>query len=52
MLDDETQLPAWVQAKLTKASSMMSAVFHYLDYVFHICLTVLVLILNYMSIYI
>jgi len=32
MLDDGAQLPAWVQAKLTKASSMMSAVFHYLDY--------------------
>ena len=32
MLDDGAQLPAWVQAKVTKASSMMSAVFHYLDY--------------------
>jgi hypothetical protein len=32
ILDDGTQLPAWVQAKVTKASSMMSAVFHYLDY--------------------
>ena len=32
MLDDGTQLPAWVQAKLTKASDYMSAVFHYLDY--------------------
>jgi len=32
MLDDGAQLPSWVQAKLTKASSMMSAVFHYLDY--------------------
>jgi len=32
MLDDGEQLPAWVQAKVTKASSMMSAVFHYLDY--------------------
>ena len=32
MLDDGAQLPAWVQAKLTKASSMMSAVYHYLDY--------------------
>ena len=32
MLDDGAQLPSWVQAKVTKASSMMSAVFHYLDY--------------------
>jgi len=32
MLDDGAQLPSWVQAKLTKASSMMSAVFHYLEY--------------------
>ena len=32
MLGDGAQLPAWVQAKLTKASSMMSAVYHYLDY--------------------
>ena len=32
MLDDGAQLPSWVQAKLTKASAMMSAVFHYLDY--------------------
>ena len=32
MLSDGAQLPAWVQAKLTKASSMMSSVYHYLDY--------------------
>jgi hypothetical protein len=32
MLDDGAQLPSWVQAKVTKASSMMSAVYHYLDY--------------------
>jgi hypothetical protein len=32
MVDDESQLEAWVQAKLTKASDYMSAVFHYLDY--------------------
>jgi hypothetical protein len=32
MVDDETQLEAWVQAKITKASDYMSAVFHYLDY--------------------
>ena len=32
MLDDMEQLPAWVQSKITKASSMMSAVYHYLDY--------------------
>ena len=32
MLDDGAQLPAWIQSKITKASSMMSAVFHYLDY--------------------
>ena len=32
MIDDETQLEAWVQAKLTKTSDYMSAVYHYLDY--------------------
>jgi hypothetical protein len=32
MLDDDTQLEGWVQAKLTKASDYLSAVFHYLDY--------------------
>ncbi len=32
MMDDNTQLPAWVQSKLTKASDYMSAVFHYLEY--------------------
>jgi len=32
MIDDESQLEAWVQAKLTKASDYMSAVYHYLDY--------------------
>ena len=32
MIDDGTQLPAWIQSKLTKASDYMSAVFHYLDY--------------------
>ena len=32
MLDDMDQLPAWVQSKITKASSMMSAVYHYMDY--------------------
>ena len=32
MIDDETQLEAWVQAKLTKASDYMSSVYHYLDY--------------------
>ena len=32
MLDDGAQLPAWVQSKISKASSMMSAVYHYLDY--------------------
>ena len=32
MLDDEAQLPAWVQSKLTKASDYMSSVFHYLEY--------------------
>jgi hypothetical protein len=32
MVDDESQLEAWVQAKLTKASDYMSAVYHYLDY--------------------
>ena len=32
MLDDMDQLPSWVQSKITKASSMISAVFHYLDY--------------------
>lgn len=34
MLDDMEQLPSWVQAKITKASGMMSAVYHYLDYEF------------------
>jgi len=32
MIDDETELESWVQAKLTKASDYMSSVFHYLDY--------------------
>ena len=32
MIEDETQLEAWVQAKLTKASDYMSSVFHYLEY--------------------
>ena len=32
MIDDESQLEAWVQAKLTKASDYMSSVYHYLDY--------------------
>ena len=34
MLDDMEQLPSCVQAKITKASGMMSAVYHYLDYEF------------------
>jgi hypothetical protein len=34
MLGDMEQLPAWVQAKLTKASDYLSAVYHYLDYEF------------------
>jgi len=34
MLDDMEQLPAWVQAKLTKASDYLSGVYHYLDYEF------------------
>ena len=32
MIDDESELEAWVQAKLTKASDYMSSVYHYLDY--------------------
>jgi len=32
MIEDESQLESWVQAKLTKASDYMSAVYHYLDY--------------------
>ena len=32
MLDDDTQLEGWVQAKLTKAADYLSAVYHYLDY--------------------
>ena len=32
MIEDETQLEAWVQAKLTKASDYMSSVYHYLNY--------------------
>ena len=31
-LDDMEQLPAWLQAKLTKASDYVSMVYHYLDY--------------------
>ena len=34
MLDDMEQLPAWLQAKITKASDYMSMVYHYLDYEF------------------
>ena len=34
MLDDDIQLPSWVQTKIAKASDYMSAVFHYLDYEF------------------
>ena len=32
MIEDESQLESWVQAKLTKASDYMSSVYHYLDY--------------------
>ena len=32
MMDDMTQLPSWIQSKITKASDYMSAVYHYLDY--------------------
>lgn len=32
MIDDDSQLESWVQAKLTKASDYMSSVYHYLDY--------------------
>lgn len=32
MIEDESQLEAWVQAKITKASDYMSAVYHYLEY--------------------
>ena len=31
VLDDETQLPSWVQAKLTIAAKSLSYVWHYLD---------------------
>ena len=34
MLDDMEQLPAWVQAKFTKASDYLSSIYHYLDYEF------------------
>ena len=34
MLNDTEQLPAWVQAKITKASDYMSMVYHYLEYEF------------------
>ena len=34
MLHDMEQLPAWVQAKITKASDYMSMVYHYLEYEF------------------
>ena len=32
MLPDDAQLPAWVQAKFTKAAHSIGAAFHYLDY--------------------
>ena len=32
MLPDNAQLPAWVQAKFTKAAHNIGAAFHYLDY--------------------
>lgn len=32
MIEDESQLEAWVQAKLTKASDYISSVYHYLEY--------------------
>jgi hypothetical protein len=32
MVEDESQLEAWVQAKITKASDYMSSVYHYLQY--------------------
>ncbi len=32
MLQDETQLEAWVQAKLTKAADYMKTVKHYVEY--------------------
>ena len=32
MIEDESQLEAWVQSKITKASDYMSSVYHYLDY--------------------
>tara|TARA_Y100001972_G_C7434810_1_gene223591 strand:- start:197 stop:511 length:315 start_codon:yes stop_codon:yes gene_type:complete len=31
VLDDETQLPSWVQAKLTMAAKSLAYVWHYLD---------------------
>jgi len=31
VLDDDTQLPAWVQSKLTIASKNLSDVWHYID---------------------
>jgi hypothetical protein len=32
MMGDMTQLPAWVQSKITRASDYISMVYHYLDY--------------------
>ena len=32
MIPDDAQLPAWVQAKFTKAAHSIGAAFHYLDY--------------------
>ena len=32
MIEDESQLESWLQAKITKASDYMSSVYHYLDY--------------------
>lgn len=32
MIEDESQLEAWLQSKITKAADYMSSVYHYLDY--------------------
>lgn len=32
MIEDESQLESWLQAKITKAADYMSSVYHYLDY--------------------
>jgi hypothetical protein len=32
LIEDDEQLPGWVQSKITKASDYLESVFSYLDY--------------------